>query len=181
MHFGVDLFIVLSDGTVGADDERLPRRDLCQFPVPQHAVGFRHLAIHVGKQDERQFVLLGEFLVGIHVVQAHAYDVRTDCLECIHVVAEVAGFFGTARRVVLGIEVDGQPFPAIIGQVVPVTVLVLQPEARRFAAQGWRFVRGIRGDEKEQQGDRRYRSDEFRFHGVLPFLQELPNISFGRL
>ena len=50
--------------------------------------------------------------------------------ECSPLVAEITGFFGTTRGVVLGIEVDHHPLALELGKLHRRSVLVWQGEIR---------------------------------------------------
>ena len=89
----------------------------------------------IREDRERQAVLLRELLVRLDVVDADAEDLRVGVAEGEDVVAELAGLGRAARRLVLGIEVQRDPLAAIVLQLVPFAVLVLQLEFRRGRAE----------------------------------------------
>jgi hypothetical protein len=51
-------------------------------------------------------------------------------LECIPLIAEITGFFGAARRIVLGIEINHYPLADQVGEAHWLAVLVGQAELR---------------------------------------------------
>jgi len=69
------------------------------------AIGIMHGFVNVGNEGEREVVFFDEFLVRFFTVFAHAEYHITLLLKQIIIVTKVAGFGGTARRIVLGVEV----------------------------------------------------------------------------
>jgi hypothetical protein len=65
----------------------------------------------IGEQGEGKFVLVDEFVVGGGPVLADAQDGDVVGLQLLPAIAEVAGFFGAAWGVVLGIEVQNNLLP----------------------------------------------------------------------
>ena len=65
-------------------------------------------------------------------VSADAHDNGVGLRDRLNSVAEPARFFGSTRRIVLGIEPQNHSFPAIIGKRVLLAVAPRQRERRRF-------------------------------------------------
>ena len=60
----------------------------------------------IGEQGEGKFVFVDEFVVGGGSVLADTQNGDVVGFQLLPAIAEVAGFFGAARGVVLGIEVQ---------------------------------------------------------------------------
>jgi hypothetical protein len=81
-----------------------------------HAVALGDLVVGVGEEREREVVLLLELHVTLLVVGRDAEDDRARALEVRICVPNPAGLRRTARRVVLGIEVEDDRPAAKIGK-----------------------------------------------------------------
>ncbi len=137
MTSGIDFPIMFGDSTGRIHDKGLAS---CQFHHAQHPVQYaivaRDLLLAVRQQGERQSMLGCEFLVGVHVIHADAENHGTGLAEREDVVAELAGFGGAAGCAVLRIEVEHDPFAAIVGKAHALALLVRQGECRSGGADG---------------------------------------------
>ena len=81
------------------------------------AVLLADLAVAIGYQREVEVVLLLELVVARHAVLADAYHLRLEFLESRCIVTEGAGLGGTARGVVLGIEIENDRLAAQLAEL----------------------------------------------------------------
>src|SRR5206468_13005533 len=93
-----------------------------------------------------------EALVGVRTVNAHAEDCRVPASELSLIALEVVRFKGAAWGHVLGIEVERDPFAAIILQSHGSAILREQREVGRSGAGDWKSAR--RKKEKRNQQSR---------------------------
>ena len=117
-------------------------------------------------------VFLGELGVRFHVIEADAEHVGAGFLERDHVVAERADFFRAARREILRIEIEHDPFAAVLRERVPVALLILQVELGRGLAVGGpcrrgRLLRHASGIGEQRGGIRASNARIERFIGGL--------------
>ena len=84
--------------------------------------------LHIGQQREGKLVLADEFGVGRGVVLADAQHLDAVLFKAIPAITEIAGFFGAARGVVFGIEVDDDPLSSQRRQLYKVAVLIGERE-----------------------------------------------------
>jgi hypothetical protein len=99
-------------------------------------VGGGNGAVAVGEEGKGQAEFVGEGFVGGFIVHADAEDGDAFTQVLLVVVAEAAGFFGTARGVVLGVEVENDGFVGVVGEFDGVAVGVLDGEVWGFGADG---------------------------------------------
>ena len=89
---------------------------------------------HIGQKREGKLMLADEFGVGRGVVLADSQHLDAVLFEAIPAITEIAGFFGAARGVVFGIEVDDDPLSSQRRQLYKVAVLIGEREIGcRFA------------------------------------------------
>ena len=147
----IDLQVGFRDFTLRIDEERVTLGKTRHHPVCVGAVTFGHKTFAVGQQRERQMVFLREISIRCSLGDAHADDLRAERHQLGNIVAEVAGFLGTTRRVVLRIEVKHDPFAAQAFQRYLAPVLIDQGEIRRCATCGGDFVGHGNRDRAHQQ------------------------------
>jgi hypothetical protein len=90
------------DDPFAIDQVGNPTRENAQRPG--HAIEISHLALPVGKQNERQFPELGEESVRRFGIATDSDHRGTRLLEVFEAVPEGTGLRRTGRRAVLGIE-----------------------------------------------------------------------------
>ena len=95
-----------------------------EFLESPHPKGVLKAVVFVHKKVKREVKLVYEFFVGSGMVDAHAEDGDVVGLEFSHSVSETACLVGAARGVVLGIEIQGDPFATIVLEGVGLIVLV---------------------------------------------------------
>src|SRR5215213_4399038 len=110
MRVGLDAPHDVGDVALGIDQERRPLdahvRLAVELALAPDAVAFGNVVVGIRQQRERQAVLLLELHVRRLVVRADAEDDGPSLAEGVEVVPDPACLCRTARRVVLGIEVD---------------------------------------------------------------------------
>src|SRR5690606_19295354 len=72
-----------------------------------------------------------EFCMTVGIVHARAYDLGAQFFELEQVISEAAGFLGAPRRVVLGVEVEHNPFPRIVLQSMVLPRMIGKVKSRR--------------------------------------------------
>ena len=100
------------------------------------AVLLGDLVVGVGEQWEVERVLVAELHMAGDVVGADAQDLRAEVGQFLLAVAKVAGLFGAAWRVVLGIEVEHH---GAAGQVAELDLLAGVADERKGGGFGARF------------------------------------------
>ena len=152
---GIDLEVGLGDFTLRVDQKGVTPSETRDKPVGVGAVAPRHVAVLVGEQRERQMVFPGELGVRRRTIDAHADDLRAERGELRHVVTKTAGFLGTARRIVLRVEIEHQPFAAQTVERNGTPALVGQGKRRRQSADRRHFVGPgqLSDDQPQQQHD----------------------------
>ena len=98
-----------------------PSHEFLQTP---HSEGVLQAVVFVHKQVKGKLKFVDEFLVGGGMVDAHAEYRDVGGLEFSHSVAKAARLVGTAGGVVLWVEVQDDPFSAIVLEGVGLVVLV---------------------------------------------------------
>ncbi len=93
-------------------------------------------SVAVGEEGEGEAKFVGEGFVGDFVVHADAKDRDAFAQILVVVVAEAACFFGAARGVILGVEIQDDGFVGIVGEFDGVAVGVLDGEVWGFGADG---------------------------------------------
>ena len=71
-----------------------------------HPIALSDDTTHVAQQDERETVLFGELLVGLHTIGADPDDFRSSVLEDLVVVPKGPGLSSTEGRIIPWIEVQ---------------------------------------------------------------------------
>jgi len=120
------------------DDERRPARDPA---VCRHAERRTDLAVRVGQQVELDAVLVGEGGVGVDAVDRDPVDGDAGLAVGRQFGLELAGFDGTARRVVGRVEVDDRDARPV--RAHRLAVLVGRAKLRRRVAGFDRHSTGI--------------------------------------
>src|SRR6266851_7825586 len=93
----------VTDNTLSVDDiGHAPR----QSESYGHPIALSDDATHVAQQDEREPVLFGESLVGLHRIGADPDDFRSSVLEDLVVVPKGPGLVSTEGRIIPWIEVQ---------------------------------------------------------------------------
>ena len=113
---GIDLFPDLDDLAVRRDEEGLAVGELHNTIVfDGDTVGVDDFVVRVGEEFEAEGVLGAPGLVAFDGVEADAQD---DCVQGIilrHVALEAMGLDGAAGGLVLGVEVENDPFSFVVG------------------------------------------------------------------
>lgn len=115
MLFHVDLREDMRYLSLFVDDKSDP---LCQKTSdPKHAIGSCHFFAAVAQDGEWQIMLLCEFRMRFHAIDADAYHYSAFVLVGFVVVSEAASFGGAAWREVFRVEIENNDFaPEIIFQ-----------------------------------------------------------------
>ena len=101
--------------------------------LAESAVFLHDFGFGIGQQHERQFELLGEFIMRCDAILAHAQDDYPGFFESVVQLAEPASLLGSTRRVVLGIKKHHHGLALIIVlKGMRLAVVALQAERRRF-------------------------------------------------
>ncbi len=115
MLSGVHLHVDLGNPAVRIDQKGVTFGELDHAQVGIGAKALGHLPARVGEQREGQALLLGKVPVGICRIQADADHLGVQFSKPGLVVPEIDGFRGAAGRVVLGVEVEHDPFSLPLG------------------------------------------------------------------
>ena len=106
----------MDDPAVGSDEERRPLDAEEELAVERAlapgAVAVQNGVVRVGDEREREAEAARERLVALGRVRRQADDRDAGGVERLGVVAEVAGLYRAARRVVLGVDVERDRAPA---------------------------------------------------------------------
>src|SRR5215208_7723183 len=120
MRVGLDAPHDVGDVALGIDQERRALdahvRLAVELALAPDAVAFGNLVVGIRQQRERQAVLLLELHVRRFVIRADAEDDGPSLAEGVEVVPDPARLRRTARRVVLGIEVDDDRLAPEVGE-----------------------------------------------------------------
>ena len=165
MPGGVHAQINLGDPALRVDEVGVALGDLHDSEVSQCAVAVGHLAVLVGKQGEGQVIFFGESGMRIGIVDADANHPGIEFFDLEQVVAESAGFLGTARRIVLRVEIEHQPFACVILEGVRLLLGVRQHEFRRGTADFWNAA-GMAQFVEHQESNDDGNADDGDFHGI---------------
>ncbi len=135
MGFGVDGFVDLGDRTrLDHVGDALGVFDLIAFG--DDIVCCCDFAFDVCQEREGQIIFRGEGLMGDFVVEADTQDGDAFGEVLLVVVTEAARFFGAARCVVFGVEVEDDALSGEVGEFDGVAVGVFDSEVRGDRASG---------------------------------------------
>ena len=151
IHASVDLY----DSSSGIDQEGVACGEFHDSEVGERSVGVGHLMLGVGEEFEIQSLLCAEVFVGIDTVEA---DSKNDCialgvLRLVHL--KLVGFAGSTWGLVFGIEIEDDPFSAVVFQADGRAVLRGEGEVGGHGA-GWGrgVAREQSGKNKDESSDR---------------------------
>ena len=137
VSLGIHLCVHLADDALGIDDEAGALPELHALPLGlAYAQGLHEAGVGIGQQVDVECELVAEVLVGGGVVGAHTHDLDAGLVEVGLTRGERLALDGAAGRVVLGVEVDDQPFAGEVGEAGGFSVLVEEREV-------WEGIAGL--------------------------------------
>src|SRR5687768_329555 len=136
-------------------------------------VACRCLTCAIRKERERKIIFSCEMRMAGGIIHTYTHYLRSPFRQRVNIIAKSAGLFSAPGRVILHIEIQGQPLPSKIPQSVDFAVLVGQIEIRRrlphFQCSGGLCICHLI---RKNQGQRHERCNHFPcFHNTPPIYQ----------
>jgi hypothetical protein len=126
----LDIGPELDDLAVGGDEEGLAASELdWTHALDGDAILVDDLVFRVREELEGQALLCAEALVAVRGVEADAQHGGVECGVFVEVTLKVVGLDGAAGGLVLGVEVENDPFAFVVGEANGGIVLRRQGKA----------------------------------------------------